>query len=76
MALYAFYSYRTCMNIFLPYKQLMPAYDLQLQSSYKILQKYANRRAGVPEYLLEIAPVIILSDHLTPTLENAIFNSL
>ena len=43
MFLYSFNAYPKCLDIFLPYKTVLPVYQSQLQSCYKIMQRYYNK---------------------------------
>ena len=75
MMLTAFYPFPGCMDVFLPFKNVKPVYDCQLQTCYRILMRYSNTKSEhLRAYIKQIEPIMILSDNLTPTLETSIMD--
>ena len=76
MNLYAFYAFPGCLNPFLKYKNKKLVYSYQLEQCYQTMEYYHTRKGQeYEEYIQYIGKTVIISEHLTPLLENTIVNN-
>jgi hypothetical protein len=76
MQLASFFSYRGCLDAFLPYFARGRAYEENLLKALETLTHYHNKQqAEMREYVGEVTTrVLMMSDRLTPLLETTIVN--